>query len=97
MQSTLPPVDPKGPSEGKLYSMDWSGALNPGATILDSVWTTHPAGLTTALEGIVTGLTKTSARFTGGHRGVTYQVTNTISTSDGETLKRTGEIKVKDQ
>ncbi len=94
MVTTLKPVEPKSPSESKLYTMDWSGGLSPGTTIATSAWTIQPAGLTNAADAIVTGNLKTSIRVSGGAVGVDYILTNTITTSDTQTLNNSGIVSV---
>lgn len=94
MLLTLNKVDPKDPAESKLYTMDWSGGLNSGSTISTSTWTMQPSGLTNAGDGIVAGNLKTSIEIAGGKPNTEYWLTNTITTSDGETLQRTGMVLV---
>lgn len=76
-------VDAKDPGESKTYTMDWSGVLNSGATISTSVWSVQ-SGLTNAADS--TSGAKTTIRLSGGSDGTDYLVTNTITTSDSETL-----------
>lgn len=87
-------VEPKHPDESAIYSMDWSRHLNSGATISTSSWTVD-TGLTKVGEGIVSGNTKTSVQVSGGQPGTEYACTNTVVTSDGETKKRIGIVRVR--
>jgi hypothetical protein len=92
--SLLPIVEPKDPSEVKFYTMDWTLTLNTGATISTSSWTVE-SGLTKDSDAIVSGNKKTTILVSGGTDGVDYKATNQITTSDGETLERTGLIPVR--
>lgn len=87
-------VTPKDPSEIKNYTMDWTKELNDGATIETSSWSIFPTSLTEVSNGIVTGNKKTSVKVSGGQSGTEYSLANTITTSDGETLKQTGIVLV---
>lgn len=89
-------VDPKDPQESKLYTMDWSGELTDGATISTSSWTID-GGLAKVTDGIVTGSLKTTIKVSGGQAGADYACTNTVTTSDGETLERTGIVRVRER
>lgn len=93
-QLALNPVDPKDPDEIKLYTMDWTDGLNSGATVSASTWTAE-TGLTVVTSGIVTGSLKTSVKLSGGTDGQDYVVTNQVTTSDGETLERSGIVAVR--
>lgn len=92
----LNPVEPKDPSESKIYTMDWTGALNSGATISASAWASEPSGLTHVGDGIVSGNLKTTLQVSGGSPDQDYDVTNTVTTSDSETLVRTGVIQCRE-
>jgi hypothetical protein len=89
----LNPVEPKDPQESKIYTMDWTNGLNSGATISASTWVV--TGLTNAADTIVTGSLKTTIRLSGGVDGNDYTCTNTVTTSDGETLERSGVVQVR--
>ena len=84
----------KDPDETRVEPMDWTLGLNEGATILTSSWT-FPAGLTKVTDGIVAGSLKSYVTMSGGTHGNDYIVTNTITTSDGETLEQSGRVKVR--
>lgn len=90
----LNPVEAKDPDESKIYTMDWTEGLNDTATISTSTWTVT-SGITNAADTIVTGSLKTTLRLTGGTAGATYTCTNRITTSDGETLERSGQVRVR--
>ena len=91
---TLDPVDPKDPGETKLYTMDWTGGLPSGDTISASSWVV-PEGITKDADAIVTGNLKTTIKLSGGRTDQDYECTNTVITSGGETLKRTGIVSVR--
>jgi hypothetical protein len=84
----------KDPDETRVEPMDWTDQLNSGATISTSAWT-FPAGLTKVTDGIVTGNKKTFVKMSGGTADTDYVVTNTIVTSDGETLEESATVRVK--
>lgn len=91
--SLLDPVDPKDPAEAKFYTMDWTAQLNSGATISTTAWVVP--GLTNVTDSIVTGNLKTTIKLSAGVDGQDYPCTNTITTSDGETLVQTGVVRVR--
>jgi hypothetical protein len=91
---TLNPVEDKDPTEDKLYTMDWSAGLSPSTTISTSSWAIAPSGLTNASAAVVTGNLKTSIRVSGGVSGVDYILTNTVTTSDSQTLVNRGIVRV---
>lgn len=86
-------VDPKDPGETKVYTMDWTTQLASGATVSTSTWSTP--GLTQTAAGIVAGSLQTSVTLSGGTDGQDYPCTNTVATSDGETLVQTGVVRVR--
>lgn len=92
--SLLNAVDPKDPGESKLYTMDWTASLNTGATVSTSTWTVPP-GLTNVADAIVTGSKQTSVQISGGTDGQDYEVLNEVTTSDGETLRQAGLLRVR--
>jgi hypothetical protein len=87
-------VDSKDPQEVKTYTMDWTLYLNSGATISTSAWTVT-SGITKTSDGIVAGNVKTSILLSGGKIGRDYVCTNTVTTSDGETLESSGVVPVR--
>ncbi len=54
----------------------------------------HLESLTNAADAIVTGSLKTSIRVSGGVAGVDYILTNTVTTSDSQTLINSGVVSV---
>ena len=81
----------KGVAETRLFTMDWSAHLNGRGSITASVWTI-PAGITYVSNATASGNTKTTLMLSGGTVGNTYVVTNTITTTGGETLEQPGGI-----
>lgn len=71
------------PTEVLEYQISWSNMLSSGETITTSDWTA-PVALTVSNKS-VNGST-TICKVAGGAIGNRYQLTNTIITSNGETL-----------
>jgi hypothetical protein len=72
--------------------MEWAGYLTAGATISTSTWTLQ-TGIT-RVDDDIDGST-TTVLISGGTHGTNYTCTNTITTSAGETLERTGIVRVR--
>jgi hypothetical protein len=85
-------VDAKDPDETKYYAMDWSASLNTGATISASSWTVG-AGITAGTTGTTGAITR--VLLSSGTHLSNYVITNRITTSDGETLERSGIVRVR--
>lgn len=64
---------------------DWTDYLTERSTTIDSsTWVISPSGgLTAAADRIITGNLKTEVDLSGGTTGVTYTVTNRITTAAG--------------
>lgn len=79
----------KDPDANKDYGFDWIAEnwLNDGETITASAWTITPSGLTKGTEESSNSITK--VWLSGGTVGVTYAVTNKITTSDGRIEEKT--------
>lgn len=77
------------------YGFDWqsNGWLAPGETIVASSW--HAQGLGISRDQTSNGIT--SAFITGGRKGNSYRLTNTITTNQGRTDSRTILINVVDR
>ena len=89
-------VEPKAPGESKLYSMDWSDELDAGDTVATSTWELSSTEITNDADAVVTGRLETSIMIGGGVEGQEYYCTNIITTTvSGETLRRTGRLKVR--
>jgi len=84
-------LEPKTPDEVKDYGVEWADQLG-GATISSSDWTV-PSGITE--DDADTDGTATVIRVSGGTAGQEYTLTNTITTSAGETLQRAIRIRVR--
>lgn len=86
---------PKHPNDSKYYAMDWSSWLGTGITIATSAWVST-SGLSLDNDSITDSATKAQVRISGGTSHVTYEVTNTITTSDGQTVVAIFRIEVND-
>ena len=84
----------KDPQETVIFVMDWSARLADGETISSSSWTVG-AGVTQVEDAIVTGNLKTNVKLSGGTPGQTVGCTNTVVTSTGQTLERSGLVAVR--
>lgn len=73
------------------YQLDWSEWLATGDTISASAWVV-PTGLTLDSDSNTT--TKATAVLSGGDLGVTYIVTNRITTVNGLITDRSIEITI---
>lgn len=70
--------------ETELRAIDWALALPTDDSIATSVWSVSPSGLTLSsplIEGTVTRI-----RVSSGSGGVTYQIKNAITTTQGFVL-----------
>lgn len=81
----------KSPASVLDYSFDWSQWLEAGQTVATSSWTAD-TGMT--IDSDTKTTTKTTAFVSGGIEGNSYFVSNTITTNDGLTVKRSFLIKV---
>lgn len=93
----MPQTFVKDPDAIKAFAVDWTDWLNevsPQDTISTSTWTAE-SGIT--IDGN-TNNTKTAwVTLSGGVAGVTYNVTNEITTANGSTDQRTIKIIVREQ
>ncbi len=76
------------PSDVLDYGIDWSDWLNPGTTITTSTWSLS-TGLSEQSSGRQNNDTKTWVIPTGMQDGQSYELVNTIQTSDSLTTDRT--------
>ena len=81
------------PNEVRVFTMDWSAQLGPDA-IANSSWTITP-NTATILQSYIATETLTTIRVEGGVSGVNYILTNTITTSNSETLIESGTLHVR--
>jgi len=80
----------KDPKTTTTYTMPWARELD-GQTIETSEWT-GALVQSSAIDG-----SKTKVAVTGGSDGSAYELTNTITTSGGETRQKTLVIAVRNQ
>lgn len=78
---------PKDPDEVVNYSLPWVDQMAAGATIVTSVWS-DVAGAVLDDDTIADDNLSTIAKVSGGVDGTDAGFTNTITTSDGETLEQ---------
>lgn len=78
---------PKDPDEIVNYSLPWAEQMAAGATIVTSVWS-DVAGAVLELDTIADDNLSTIAKVSGGVDGTEAGFTNTITTTDGETLEQ---------
>ena len=83
----------KAPVEVLDFDGDWSFILDDDETILTSAWAVTGTGLTIQSSERDGALTK--VWLSGGTHGLTYVVTNTITTSAGRTLQGAFRIEVR--
>ena len=76
------------------YGFDWSGWLRPGDTIVTSTFIVA-SGLTKGTESHTD--TTTSVFVSGGTVGVSYDITNHITTAQGRADDRTLTITIEQQ
>jgi len=85
------PIRRKDPDSVIDYTMDWGTKWLNGDTISTSAWII-PTGLTLVSESYST--TDTTVFISGGTEGITYRITNRITTAAGRTDDRSIDIKV---
>lgn len=82
--------DPIAPTEVLISSINWAPRLGTD-TISNSIWSASvPPGLTIASAVVVGAFT--AITISNAVLDVTYQITNTIITSDGETKLETVQV-----
>ena len=88
---------PKDPSDSDVYAMDWTNALNTGETISASTWVFYPPNiLVDVADSIAADGLSTAVQLSGGLAGQDYWCENTVETTDGRTLQRTGVLNVRE-
>lgn len=85
----------KDPSAVLDYTVDWSQWLDTGDTITTSTWVIAPTGLTQ--QSAASTPTAATVWLSGGTLGITYTVTNRITTAQGRDDARTLLIQVLDR
>ncbi len=88
---TMPPQDPSAHLD---YEFDWTTWLD-GDTISASDWTCENPDITLSLSTHSTSTTKIWVE--GGEVGITYLITNEITTVAGRIDQRTFKLKIKEQ
>lgn len=94
-------LDPKSPTEITRRGVDWIDWLacnNPGATISNSTWAIHPDDddTTLTLSQDTLDVDVASVLVSGGTVGSSYRLINTVTLSDGQSVKATVQIPVRD-
>ena len=83
----------KDPNAVLDYTVDWSSWLVSGDTISVSVWVV-PAGITK--DSDTSNTTEATVWLSGGTVGLSYRLTNRITTTDGRTDERSLTVAIKD-
>lgn len=86
-----PFLEDKDPDETRSYGLNWAASLS-SATISTSQWTVESGSAT--LAGSSNTTTTTAFALTGGTVGEVVKVTNVITTSASETLKKSVRIRI---
>jgi hypothetical protein len=76
--------------------VDWSQWLKDGDTIASSTWTVT-GGITKGVEVITADKRRTSVMLGGGTTPTEYQVTNSITTTQGRVDRRSFFVKMVDE
>jgi hypothetical protein len=92
-----PALDMKTPNEEKDYGINWAAQLAADVAITGSTWTieTTTGSPDLAIEDDGIDGMSTVVRLSGGSAGLDYLVSNTITTSDGESLEQGIEVRVR--
>ena len=84
----------KDETDEAIFSCNWEPRLATGETIAGSAWSIG-AGLTYVSDAIAAGNLKTTVKLSGGTVGQLYPCINTVTTSLGQVLSRTGYVSVR--
>lgn len=76
----------KDPQEVLDYTLDYSGRIPAGDTIVQSSWSV-PSGLTAGTTNHANR--QTTIWLSGGTDGQGYEITNTVTTAQGRVLEQT--------
>lgn len=93
-------LTPKLVGETQTYQFDFSADLGEGVTLSSPVCTAAVySGTDASPSSIISGSASASGaivsqKITAGTEGVIYEVTCTVTTSDGQTLQQTGYLAV---
>ena len=92
---------PKDPDSVVDYGRKWAEWLSDTDIIIASQWiiatTENPVTLVIESDGINEGGKTTSFWVSGGLAGMTYKLTNRITTNDGRIEDRTGILRVQEK
>lgn len=77
------------------YSFTWGEWLDDGETVYNSSWAVTPAGPT--LSDSTFDATSTTVWVAGASRGVTYRLTNHVTTTEGRQDDRSHRLKCVDR
>lgn len=77
------------PTEFQDWTIDWSKRGLGTDTIATSVWSKTGGGTDYTISNTSFTNTTTTMWLTGGTLGVVYQITNTITTAGGRTMRET--------
>ena len=83
---------PKDPDEVLDYQIDWSKRLDPGDTILSSIWIV-PTGITKNSDSFAD--TATLIWLSAGVLDQNYVLTNRVTTVGARTMDQSVEIKIR--
>jgi len=83
----------KDPDEKLDYTLDWTLRVTETDAIVTSIWTTPSSGLTVASTSM-SSYTST-IWLSGGTIGITYYMTNRITTVFGRIMDQTCKLKIK--
>jgi hypothetical protein len=83
----------KDPGESKRYGRDWTDHLEDGDSVAVSEWVIED-GLTASGEELVGAIAV--IRLSGGTSGEDYDVTNHVTTTQGDEFERTFTVAVRD-
>lgn len=93
-------LDPKLVGETRAYTFDFSNLINPGVTLSGPVVTAAVySGTDASPSSIISGSASASGavvtqKITAGTVGVIYELLCTVTTSDGQTLNKSGYLAV---
>ena len=92
----------KDPTAQLIYSMNWSEWLGAGETLSTATYALQvrandPAPLVKVSQGLNAGTDLTYVELSGGQVGKVYTVTATITTTNGQTDRRSFRVKVENR
>lgn len=81
-------------ADALTVAVDWTDVITTPVTISSSAWAVFPTGAVT-LSGTATTGYSTSALVSAGGGGQVYEITNTVTTSAGQTYAQKIQVYVK--